>query len=27
MIDAGQRWLRDNGIDDKLIHTEKFLPS
>jgi len=27
MIDAGQGWLRDQGVDEQLVHTEKFLPS
>ena len=27
MIDAGQSWLKDQGVEDKLIHVEKFLPS
>jgi len=27
MIEAGQRWLADHDVDDKLIHVEKFLPS
>ena len=27
MIEAGQDWLKDQGIDEKLVHAEKFLPS
>lgn len=27
MIEAGQAWLNDQGMDDKLVHAEKFLPS
>jgi NAD(P)H-flavin reductase len=27
MIEAGQDWLADHGVDEKLIHVEKFLPS
>lgn len=27
MIEAGQAWLKDQGMDDKLVHAEKFLPS
>jgi NAD(P)H-flavin reductase/ferredoxin len=27
MIEAGQSWLADHNVDDKLIHVEKFLPS
>ena len=27
MIEAGQNWLADRGIDEKLVHVEKFLPS
>ena len=27
MIEAGERWLADRKIDEKLIHAEKFLPS
>lgn len=27
MIEAGQSWLSERGVDDKLIHVEKFLPS
>jgi benzoate/toluate 1,2-dioxygenase reductase subunit len=27
MIEAGQSWLTDRKVDEKLIHVEKFLPS
>lgn len=27
MIEAGQDWLKDQGVDEKLVHAEKFLPS
>ena len=27
MIDAGTAWLRDNGLDEGSIHSEKFIPS
>ena len=27
MIEAGQSWLADKNVDDKLVHVEKFLPS
>ncbi len=27
MIEAGQSWLADQKVDEKLIHVEKFLPS
>jgi NAD(P)H-flavin reductase len=27
MIEAGQGWLADRGVDGKLVHVEKFLPS
>jgi NAD(P)H-flavin reductase len=27
MIDAGTAWLKSAGVDDRRIHTEKFLPS
>jgi len=27
MIDAGTEWLLANGVDDRRIHVEKFLPS
>ncbi|NKB22488.1 MAG: 2Fe-2S iron-sulfur cluster binding domain-containing protein [Alphaproteobacteria bacterium] len=27
MIEAAESWLADKGIDDKLVHAEKFLPS
>jgi benzoate/toluate 1,2-dioxygenase reductase subunit len=27
MIEAGRDWLADQGVDEKLIHVEKFLPS
>ena len=27
MIEAGQSWLAERKVDDKLIHVEKFLPS
>jgi benzoate/toluate 1,2-dioxygenase reductase subunit len=27
MIEAGQNWLAEQKVDDKLIHVEKFLPS
>jgi benzoate/toluate 1,2-dioxygenase reductase subunit len=27
MIEAGERWLAGQGVDDKLVHVEKFLPS
>ncbi|MDA1327231.1 MAG: anthranilate 1,2-dioxygenase electron transfer component AntC, partial [Proteobacteria bacterium] len=27
MIEAGQTWLADHKVNDKLIHVEKFLPS
>ena len=27
MIEAAESWLADNGVDDKLIHAEKFLAS
>ena len=27
MIEAGQSWLADRNVHDKLIHVEKFLPS
>jgi NAD(P)H-flavin reductase/ferredoxin len=27
MIEAAESWLSDKGVDDKLVHAEKFLPS
>jgi NAD(P)H-flavin reductase len=27
MIDAGTAWLKANGVDERRIHVEKFLPS
>ncbi len=27
MIDAAQTWLADHGIDEAMVHNEKFLPS
>lgn len=27
MIEAAQDWLKAQGVDDKLVHAEKFLPS
>ena len=27
MIEAAESWLADKGVDDKLIHAEKFLAS
>ena len=27
MIDAAQDWLSEKGVDERLIHIEKFLPS
>jgi NAD(P)H-flavin reductase len=27
MIEAGESWLADHGVDENRVHTEKFLPS